>query len=154
MIIHKCVLLVQTDDETVRATGEAFGALREACLVHVVSTAGEAISYLMGIGKYAERQEFPLPSLVLLGLRAGASDDFAVVDWIRSQRALEPLRIVVLAEDQDDESARRAYEAGVNSFLSRPGEFTALRELLRVLAKYWMECNQVPRSQRIHRPSV
>lgn len=147
MTIHKCVLLVETDGEIVRAASEAFGALRDACVVHVLGTAAEAISYLMGIGKYGQRGEFPLPALVILGLR-GAAADFAVVNWIRGRRALGPVRIVVLAEERAEEVARCAYEAGVNSFVVQPKETTALGEMLHALAKYWMECNQAPTARR------
>ena len=47
----------------------------------------EAIAYLKGDGKFANRQEYPLPALVLLDLRLPQVPGLEVLKWIREQPA-------------------------------------------------------------------
>ena len=46
--------------------------LTNACIPnpkHFVETGEEAINYLQGMGAYSERKRYPLPALVLIGLK-------------------------------------------------------------------------------------
>jgi CheY-like chemotaxis protein len=63
--------------------------------VHFVGDGAEAIDYLDGRGKYADREEYPFPSLLVTDLRMPKVDGFALIDWIRSQPQLEQLPIAV-----------------------------------------------------------
>jgi len=75
--------------------------------VLVLPNGDEAIAYFQGGGKYANRDEYPLPSLLLLDLKMPRRDGFEVLQWIRKQPALTGLRVVVLtASDHISENGK------------------------------------------------
>ena len=82
----------------------------------VLGSGDEAILYLSGIGKYADRNEFPLPFLVLLDVKLpGTTNGLAVLKWAREIPAFEHLLIIVISELDDASVIREAYRLGANS---------------------------------------
>ena len=138
---RNCILFVEKDRDAVQAFWEAIDNLTTTCAVQVVTSGAEAISYLKGIGRFSHRAEYPLPSVVVV---SASEADYQAVEWIRSQPEFESIRVVVLFDSENDETIRRAYEAGANSCLQRTEDFTELRDILGLIGKYWIECNQVP----------
>jgi len=136
-----CVLFVDDELESIEAFRDAFSRLTEIYALHVVKSGGEAISYIKGIGKYGHRTEYPLPTVVVTG---AGEDKLRAVEWLRGQVELECLRVVVLVDAEDEETIARAYQAGAHSCLVKSDDFTELREILLLVGRYWMECNQVP----------
>jgi CheY-like chemotaxis protein len=64
--------------------------------LHVVSDGAKAIEYLSGLGDFADREEHPLPDLVILDLKMPGKDGFEVLAWIR-QSHLPHIPVAVLA---------------------------------------------------------
>lgn len=142
------LLFVENDPEAIRAFAEAFTQLSEIYAVQVVASGPEAISYVKGIGKFSHRQEYPLPAVVVTG---AGEEELAAIEWIRHQRQLECVRVVVLVDSEDEQIIRRVYEAGANSCLRKAQDFTELRDILALVGKYWMQCNQIPEAEEFSR---
>src|SRR5205085_6420287 len=64
--------------------------------IQIVRNGEETIAYLTGEGKFANRDEYPLPGLLLLDLKMPRTDGFEVLSWIRQQPGLRALRVIVL----------------------------------------------------------
>lgn len=122
--------------------------------LQVVRDGEEAISYLKGEGKYANRAEFPLPDLLLLDLKMPHKDGFEVLLWIREQPGLKSLRVVVLTSSEDLHEVNYAYELGANSFLVKPLEFENFVETSMFLKQYWLVMNKTPETSRAPREKV
>src|SRR4030088_120865 len=78
--------------------------------IQVVRSGGDAISYLKGEAEFADRNEYPLPALLLLDLKMPRTDGFDVLRWIRQQPGLKALRVIVLTSSEDIRDVNRAYE--------------------------------------------
>jgi CheY-like chemotaxis protein len=79
------VLLCEDDPDDVLLTQIAFEKARLANPLQIVRDGEEAIAYLEGEGRFADRTRFPLPILVLLDLKMLKLDGFHVLQWLRSQ---------------------------------------------------------------------
>src|SRR5258706_11033209 len=106
--------------------------------VQVVSTGEVAIAYLSGEGKFADRNQHPLPALLLLDLKLPRVDGFEVLRWIRQEPAVKALRVIVLTSSEDIRDVNQAYEAGANSFLVKPMDFENFVEIGKFVKDYWL----------------
>ena len=96
---YATILLVEDDPNYALLLGLAF---RENSLqVHVqqVCDASTAIAYFQGRGRYANRSLYALPGLVVLDLHVPAVGGRALLRWVRKQRWLAGLPIVLLSDD-------------------------------------------------------
>ena len=138
MIDHGLVLLVEDSPDDVALLRRSFIKAKILNPLHIVTGGQEAIDYLAGKGKYANREEFPFPALVLLDLNMPEVDGFQVLRWIREQSGLKGLRVVVLSASDNMRDVSRAYELGANSFLIKPADFERFVEISQALNGYWV----------------
>jgi CheY-like chemotaxis protein len=96
----------------------------------------EAISYLRGDGIYANRSEYPLPSMLLLDLNMPKKDGFDVLTWIKTQPQFNGLTIVVTTASSRPQDVSRAYELGATSFLVKPSASAELAAMVRSLRDF------------------
>lgn len=112
--------------------------------VFVVKDGAEAIAYLGGDGKFENREEYPLPMLLLLDLKMPNKDGFEVLEWVREQPGLRRLRIVVLTTLAEISEVNRAYDLGANSFLVKPTSMEDFFSLTESLKRYWLWMSAEP----------
>jgi CheY-like chemotaxis protein len=143
------ILLVEDNADDAALLRRAFIKARVMNPLHLARTAEEAIAYLGGSGKYANRTEFPLPSLVLLDLKMPGMDGFDVLRWIRQDPALKGLRVVVLSSSDDMRDVSTAYKLGANSFLIKPADFDRFVEISQALNGYWIWMDKAPDIERV-----
>ena len=137
-------LLVENSDDDVFLIRKAFRRAAVYNALQVVPTGSEAVAYLNGDGRYANREEFPLPSLVLLDLHLPDLDGIEVLEWIRQQPELRLLRVVVLTSAASINDVNLAYQCGANSFLIKPVEFNQLVQTSLALKAYWVDIDRTP----------
>src|SRR5215469_9727794 len=107
--MHKAVLIAEDNENdamAIRAT------LRDAGItipLKFVANGSSAIAYLKGTGEYADREKFPLPSVLLIDLRMPLLDGFQVLEWLRTQKQFHDLLIVVLGGHGELSKMREAY---------------------------------------------
>ncbi|RCJ34784.1 two-component system response regulator [Nostoc minutum NIES-26] len=141
---QQIILLAEDDSNQVLLIRRA---LRKANLtqpLQVVSNGEAAISYLCGEGDYANRESYPMPTLVLLDLKMPRKSGFEVLEWLKQQPELRRLPVVVLTTSQEINDIHKAYDLGVNSYLVKPIAFSDLTAMLTLLDAYWINLNQRP----------
>ena len=107
----------------------------------------EAIDYLMGRSKFADRQAHPFPKMLLLDLKMPRLSGFDVLEFVRQQPGLKQLPIVIFSSSDDPRDIQRAYDGGANSFLCKPHSNEDLAALLKALEEYWCRFNHFPSCQ-------
>lgn len=119
-------------------------ALRKAGIASPVPHVGDgdaAIAYLSGAAPFQDREEHPLPKLVLLDLKLPRRSGHEVLEWVRAQPGLRRLPIVVLTSSGQRSDIARAYDLGANSYLVKPATTGELNELVRAVHAYWIRLN-------------
>jgi CheY-like chemotaxis protein len=105
--------------------------------VQVVCDGEEAIEYLLGKGKFAERQVFPFPHVVVVDLKMPRMDGLDVLRWIRRHPKFAGLPVIILSGSGLEKDVDAAYRLGANSYFTKPYELEKLQELVRLLIEYW-----------------
>src|SRR5712664_1752952 len=142
------ILLAEDREDDIALVRKAFAKAYIQNPLHVVRDGEEAIAYLQGEGRYYNRDEYPLPDLLLLDLKMPRMDGFDVLKWIRQQPGLSSLRVVVLTSSEDIRDVNVAYKLGANSFMVKPMDFENVVELGKVLRDYWLKMDKGPETIR------
>ncbi len=108
-------------------------ALEKTGLNHtlqVVSDGQQALDYLLGANRYADRNIFPLPDLVFLDLKLPLLSGFDVLAWLRAKPLFTTLPVAILTGSDEERDRRRATELGANAYLVKPANPTVLRQVI------------------------
>ena len=142
------ILLVEDRDDDVVLIRKAFEKAGLNNPMQVARDGVEAIAYLSGEGKFANREEFPLPWLVLLDLKMPRVNGFEVLRWIRAQPSLSRLIVLVLTSSEYVKDVDEAYKLGANSFLVKPMDFENAVQMGELIGRYWIGFNRFPENER------
>lgn len=146
--VQPVILLAEDNDDDVLTLRRALRRAGIEVPLQVVEDGDEAIAYLRGIGRFANRAEYPLPDLFLLDLRMPGRDGFEVLEWLRQQPSLAPLRTIVLTTSADISDVDRAYALGANSFLTKPMDLLDFGNTLEATFNYWLQTTRAPQVNR------
>ena len=145
------ILLVDDSEDDILLIQRAFERAEMPGLLYSVRSGKDAVDYLLGEGKFADRAEHPLPGLMLLDLKMPEMDGFDVLRWVRSQPGLSRRRVVVLTSSDQIRDVNQAYQLGANSFMVKPMDFENYKELARTVQKYWVLESKTPEISRAPR---
>lgn len=137
-----CILYAEDDANDVFLLHHAFQEARLEETLRVVHDGKAAMDYLWGAGPYADRASFPFPSLVLLDLQLPLCTGLEVLQWIRSSVRLRRLTVIMFTSSTHPTDIARAYDLGVNSFISKPTSLGDRLEFARELKAWWLVRNQ------------
>jgi CheY-like chemotaxis protein len=140
----KTILLVEDDSNDVFFLQYAFETAGIRNPLQAVADGHEAINYLSGNGKYSNRQQFPLPCLVLLDLKLPGKMGRDVLRWLRRQPSLNHLLVIVLTSSSDSHDVDSAYEHGAQSYLVKPLSLEKRLEMAQAIKNYWLDLNEFP----------
>jgi CheY-like chemotaxis protein len=142
------ILLVEDNEDDVFFMQRAMKDARINNPLHVIENGQEAIHYLAGKGRYADRSKFPLPALILLDLKLPFKSGLEVLEWKAGRDDLPPMVCVVLTTSRENDDIEQAYQLGANSYLVKPPSAEKLLSLVNSLKLYWLELNEYPQSLR------
>src|SRR5690242_12264938 len=111
------VLYADQKDSDITLVRRAFGRYGFAKYLATVTDGDEVIAYLSGKAKYADRNLFPLPSLISLEIKLGRRTACDVVQWIRSQKGLCKIPVVIFTSWEMPSDIQQAYYIGANSYV-------------------------------------
>jgi CheY-like chemotaxis protein len=131
------ILLVEDNSDDVRFVQRAFEIGKIANKLDVISYGEEALAFLKGDGKYADRESYAIPVLVLLDLNLPDISGFDVLKWIRSNPAYRELPVIVLTSSKSSKDIAEGQRLGATTYLVKPVKTDALVEAVKSLQMYW-----------------
>ena len=138
------VLLVDDNPDDLLFFQLAWEKAKLANPVRAVSTRKEAMAYLEGHGKFADRLNYPLPSLVLLDLRLPDGNGCELVRWIRAHAQCHRMVLIILSGSAREGDIDEAYRSGANSFLLKSASPRDLEQMVSLIQSYWLLHNRAP----------
>jgi CheY-like chemotaxis protein len=111
--------------------------------IHVVGSGEEAIAYIRGEGKYADRTKFAYPTFIITDLKMPNGDGFDVLYQLKVHPEWRVIPTVVLSASSEPDDIKWAYLLGASSYLVKPHSMEILCQDLKILYAYWSIC-EVP----------
>lgn len=145
LAIRPLSLLMADDDENDYVLLDC-AARRAQLPAHLcwVKDGMELLDYLRSQGRYGDSAAYPRPALVLLDLNMPRKNGLDALQEIRQDPGLRSLPVVIFTTSKSEEDIQLCYQAGANSFISKPPEFQRLIEIMEVLRRYWFETVATP----------
>ena len=140
------ILLVEDNPADVELTLRAFRARNFANQVFVARDGAEALAFFFGEdGGGHPLTEFGVtPRVILLDLNLPKVDGLEVLKRLKADERTRSLPVVVLTSSRESVDVNRAYDIGVNSYLTKPVGFEALLEMVKSINLYWLVLNEHP----------
>src|SRR5882724_8639584 len=139
------ILIVEDERNDVFFLEYAFEGAGITNPLQIVEDGQEAIDYLSGARKYADRLRYPLPCLVLLDLKLPRKSGLDVLRWIQEHPAFQMMIVIVLSSSRNKSDVDEAYQLGARSYLVKPLTLGERLELARSIKYYWLTLNVLPR---------
>lgn len=136
---HEPLVLAAEDEETdVLLLQIAFAKSGFPTKLFVVSDGEEAIAYLKGEGRFADRVAFPLPQLVLLDLKMPRKTGFDVLQWLSERPQFDSLPRVVYSSSSYESDITRARQLRASEYQVKPHAVDQMVRLIRDLQTRWL----------------
>lgn len=133
------ILLVDDSDDDSFFFHRAVARVGVAIQTQRACNGQEAIDYLLGAGKFSDRQRFPIPHLIMLDLKMPICDGFDFLSWKREQVSLAGIATVVMSSSSMEADIRRSYELGAHSFTTKVMTTDRLAERISALRDWWFQ---------------
>ena len=130
------ILVVEDEENDAILMRRAVDRIGQGLKAYFVPDGEEAIAYLSGTGKFADRQLHPTPGVVLLDLKLPRRSGLDVLDWIRRDSTFKLLPVIALSASGITEQVNEVYRRGANAFMVKPVDIGALQGLMETIGTY------------------
>ncbi len=134
-----CILLVEDDPDDVFLLQYAFEKVELCYPISIAGDGQKAVDYLTGSGEYADRKQFPAPTLVLLDLNLPVLPGMEVLKQISHNPKLSSLPVVVLTSSRNPEDIEESYRLGAQAFLVKPISNEQRERIAKLIKRHWVE---------------
>ena len=144
MIQEQTILLVEDNDDDAELAAMAFHRANITNPLIRARDGVEALDYLFGRGKHADRDVSDLPAVTLLDLNLPKVSGLEVLKAIRANERTKHLPIVILTSSNEDKDRLGAYDHFANSYVIKPVDYDQFVGAALQLGLYWMVLNAPP----------
>ena len=144
MIRPSAILLIDDEVAHVGLIKRAFDKARVLNEIFVVTDGEAALDYLFRRGEYADPASSPRPMLILLDIKLPKIDGHEVLRQIQEDPTLALIPTVVLTTSDQVKDVQAAYEAGANSYVTKPVKVEEFEVKVGNLGLYWTLSNEPP----------
>ena len=130
------ILLVEDSLVDARLT---IGSLQQGGFQHRVTLVRDGAEALAFLRKEAHFSRAPTPDLILLDLLLPYKNGVEVLEEIRADSALQAIPVVVLTASETEEHKGKCQAMGVESYITKPVNFTKFLDVVRQLKRHWLE---------------
>ncbi|HET7893358.1 MAG TPA: response regulator [Candidatus Sulfotelmatobacter sp.] len=135
-------LLVEDNPDDEFLTVRAFRKSNVSSELVVVRDGCEALEYLFGEGRYAERDSSNQPALILLDLKLPKLDGIEVLRRVRGEACTRFIPVVILTTSRENRDVLAGYHGGANSYICKPVNFEEFVRAVGEILSYWLVLNE------------
>src|SRR5438132_3678438 len=138
----QAVLLVEDDENDVLVMRMALDKVGLTCPMRVARDGREALDFLSGTGKFADRHEYPLPYLILMDLKLPRVMGLEVLKWLRARPEFDSTIALVLSSSPMPDDIQCAYHLRANAYLVKPAGLDKFQTMAQAIKDFWYFQNQ------------
>jgi CheY-like chemotaxis protein len=132
------ILVVDDNEDDVILLKHALQGAGVLNPLQTLNNGSDAIAYLQGEGRFADRAQFPYPAFLMLDLHLPLQSGFDVLDWLRRNPQAN-LKAVVCTGTATPAEVEKAYKLGAEEVLQKTADYrqfvkhlTSLPELKQI----------------------
>jgi CheY-like chemotaxis protein len=141
---RQLVLVVEDTEEDFELLKIAIRRAKVTTRVELVRDGQEAIDYLCGAGKYADRGAYPFPGVLFLDLKLPRVNGFEVLKWLKEHEQCKVVPVMVLTSSELDQDVDYAYRLGANCYMVKPNTLDKLVAMVDQAFNFWWMCALPP----------
>ncbi len=142
------VVIAEDDDDAIHLLEAALQAIACEHMVRIVRDGQDALEYLKGEGKYADRNAFPFPDVLLIDLKMPLVSGMEVLGWLSKHPECNVLPTIVFSSSSHPSDIKRAYGLGASAYFVKPIAYEQLKGILRSTFEFWGKCVKPPLPQK------
>ena len=131
------VLVVDDDPIEQDLITRAFGKAGFGCQIRAVKYWDQAVEYLNGEGDYKDRENFPLPDLIILD-HSMPGNGCELLKWLRTDPQLQSVPVVVFSGSSNPADESHAMKLGANAYHSKPQAFDEYVQVVKRIGEFWL----------------
>jgi CheY-like chemotaxis protein len=129
--------MVEDQDHDVEFIQRAFKRAGVDNPVKHVPNGEEAIAYLTGLGRYADRTAYPRPRVIITDLKMPRMGGIELLQWLHAHPQSSVVPTIVLTSSELPSDIALAYQNGAAGYFVKPESLSDLERLMRIIAEYW-----------------
>ena len=138
------ILLVEDNPADAELTLDALKENNLANKVHHVEDGQQALDFIFANGSYQGRNFKSKPKVILLDLKLPKVSGLEILRKIKENPRTKTIPVVILTSSKDEKDMIESYKLGVNSYVTKPVNFTEFSKAIVNLGLYWLILNQQP----------
>ncbi len=107
-----------------------------------VKDGNEALTFLMGQGKYEGTKN--IPKVVLLDLKMPKVNGKETLMRIKDNNKIKNIPVVVLSSSREDSDINECYDLGANGYVVKSVESDEFEKTISNIGLYWLTLNEPP----------
>jgi CheY-like chemotaxis protein len=145
MTSHMPLLLVEDSPEDRTATLRAFKKAGMTNPIYSCVNGDDALDFLHRRGQYADPTMAPRPGVILLDLNMPGTDGREVLLEIKQHDSLKTIPVIVLTTSSDARDIDGCYQAGANSYVTKPVDLPGFLVAVQRLKDWWFDAVVLPK---------
>src|SRR5688572_14481597 len=129
------LLLVEDSDDEVAFFRQAAEKTSGFAIVGRVSNGAEAMHYLDRKGKYADRERYSWPDVVVLEIRMPNGNGLEFLEWMHRRKGMP--EAVIFSRSEAEEEKKRALALGATLYQHKTSEVEVIERFLHWVKKLW-----------------
>lgn len=143
------ILAAEDDPDDCILVKEAFHESGQENQLYFVPDGVTLLQYLRRQGSYAGPTAAPRPDLILLDLNMPCMDGRESLAEIKADPELRSIPVVVLTTSNAEEDVMCSYDLGCAGFITKPGSFHGMLDVVNGLNQYWTEIVELAKYEQI-----
>ncbi len=144
---QKLNILFADDDETfrllVKRAIHSKSELSQICGISFVTDGTEAVDYVLGNKQYKDREQYPMPHVLLLDQRMTQMDGSEALAALKANPATTHIPMCILSSARKADLYELCYGLGAAFCIAKPMDYSTLTKKLDLMIRFFYEVLEV-----------